>query len=269
MTTRTTTLAEAAGRPGAATWTVGAVARLAGTSVRTLHHYDEIDLVSPTRRSDAGYRLYVAGDLERLRAVLTWRELDFSLDDIADLLDDGSDHRAALVDQRDHLTTRIDRLHRIVAAIDRELEATSMDISLTPEEKLEVFGDVDPDEHEEEARERWGDTDAYAQSQRRVAEYTKADWLAMKAEMVAIEQAFVDLLVAGVEPEDAAAMDVAERHRAHVTGWFYDCSLPMHEGLGQMYVQDARFRAHYDDQQPGLADYVSDAITANVLRQLD
>ncbi len=262
---------DAATRDLTSTWTVGEVARLAGTSVRTLHHYDEIGLVRPAQRSDAGYRQYVADDLERLRAVLTWRELDFPLDEIAVLVDPATstDTRDALLDQREHLTTRIDRLRRIVAAIDHQLEATTMSVNLTPEEKLEVFGDWLPEEYEQEAEERWGDTDAWEQSHRRTSSYTKQDWLDIQAEVAAIEADFIGLLDAAESPEAAEAMDVAERHRRHIHVRYYDCSVEMHENLGQMYVQDPRFTAHYDDQRPGLAAFVSEAITANAVRHLD
>lgn len=250
-------------------WSVGEVARLAGISVRTLHHYDEIGLVPPSERTAGGHRQYVASDLERLRAVLAWRELDFSLDQIAELVDGDTGAHHALQDQRDHLNERIDRLRRIVAALDHQLEATTMNINLTPGEKLEVFGDWLPEEYEQEAEKRWGGTDAWAQSRGRTSSYTKEDWLALQAVAAAIEQGLIALLDDGVEPESAAAMDLAERHRQHITDAYYDCSLEIHDGLGQMYVQDPRFTAHYDDQRAGLAQYVSDAIAANVLRQLD
>lgn len=253
------------------TFTVGQVARMAGISIRTLHHYDDIGLVPPSQRSAAGYRQYLARDMDRLRAVLTWRELDFALDEIAALVDPDPtiDTRDALLDQREHLTTRIERLTRIVAAIDRELEATTMSINLTPEEKLEVFGDWLPEEYEQEAEERWGDTDAWTQSRRRTSSHNKDDWLRLGAESQAIEADFVMLLDASASSESTQAMDVAERHRRHIGDHYYDCSVEMHENLGQMYVQDPRFTAHYDDQRPGLARFVSESITANALRHLD
>ena len=252
-------------------WTVGEVAALAGISVRTLHHYHEIGLVRPSERSPAGYRHYLPEDLDRLRAVLVWRELDFPLDDIRDLVDRPTDARAALLDQRDHLTTHIDRLHRIVRAIDRELEARTMNLQLTPEEKLEVFGDFDPDDHAAEAQERWGDTDAWAQSQRRTSAYTKEDWQQIQADEAELYHAFAALDDAGVDPASTEAMDLAERHRAHISRWYYDCTIEIHEGLGQMYVTDQRFTDTIDDSvdHPGLATYMSEAMTANALRQLD
>jgi DNA-binding transcriptional MerR regulator len=121
--------------------TVGRVAELAGVSVRTLHHYDEIGLVQPSARSAAGYRAYAAGDVERLREVLAYRRLGFGLREIADLVDDPAvDAVAHLRRLRGLLLDQRDRAGAMVAAIDRELEARAMGIRTTPEDQLKMFG---------------------------------------------------------------------------------------------------------------------------------
>jgi len=121
--------------------TVGRVAGLAGVSVRTLHHYDEIGLVRPSARTSPGYRAYVAGDVERLREVLAYRRLGFGLREIADLVDDpATDAVAHLRRLRGLLLDQRDRAAAMVTAIDRELEARAMGIRTTPEEQLKVFG---------------------------------------------------------------------------------------------------------------------------------
>jgi DNA-binding transcriptional MerR regulator len=121
--------------------TVGHVAELAGVSVRTLHHYDEIGLVQPSARTAAGYRAYAAGDVDRLREVLAYRRLGFGLREIADLVDDpATDAVAHLRRLRCLLVEQRDRARAMVTAIDRELEARAMGISTTPEEQLKMFG---------------------------------------------------------------------------------------------------------------------------------
>lgn len=254
--------------PGADGRSVGAVARLAGVTVRALHHYDEIGLLRPSGRTEAGYRLYADADLERLERILLYRELGFALDDIDDLLREGPistlDH---LRRQHRLLLDRIARLERMAAAVEKHMEAHEMGIRLTPEERFEAFGDFDPDAHADEVTERWGDTDAYAESARRTASYTKADWAAMKAESQAINGRLVDALQAGLPADGTEAMDAAEAHRAHIGRWFYDCSLEMHVGLAEMYVADPRFSQSYEDLAPGSAAYVHDAILANAARQ--
>jgi MerR family transcriptional regulator, thiopeptide resistance regulator len=247
--------------------TIGAVAGFAGVTVRTLHHYDEIGLLVPGGRSAAGYRLYDQADLERLQRILLYRAMGFDLDKIAAILDDpDADPVEHLRQQHERLTDEIAHLQRMIAAVRKAMEARQMGINLTPDEMFEVFGDADPTEHAAEAEERWGDTDAYRESQRRTASYSKADWLRIKAEGEAIEARFVAALQAGHAPGSDEAMDVAEAHRRHIGQWFYDCPPAMHRGLGEMYVADPRFTAHYEQQAPGLAQYVSDAFVANADR---
>ncbi|MFE1291503.1 methyltransferase domain-containing protein [Streptomyces sp. NPDC058751] len=121
--------------------TVGRVAELAGVSVRTLHHYDDIGLVRPSARTPAGYRAYAAADVERLREVLAHRRLGFGLREIADLVDDpATDAVARLHRLRGLLMEQRDRAAAMVTAIDRELEARAMGIETTPEEQLTMFG---------------------------------------------------------------------------------------------------------------------------------
>jgi DNA-binding transcriptional MerR regulator len=121
--------------------TVGRVAELAGVTVRTLHHYDEIGLVQPSSRTTAGHRAYSAGDLERLREVLAYRRLGFGLREIADLVDDpATDAIAHLRRLRGLLLDQRDRAAAMVTGIDRELEARAMGIRTTPEEQLKLFG---------------------------------------------------------------------------------------------------------------------------------
>ena len=152
--------------------TVGQVAALARTSVRTLHHYDRIGLLRPSGRSASGYRLY-DDDLDRLHQVLLYRGLGFSLDDVAAVLDDrtvtASEH---LRRQLDLLSERIGELEEMRLAVRRQLEARSMDIRLTREEQFEIFGEDYASDHESyaaEAEERWGDTEAWKQSQARTS----------------------------------------------------------------------------------------------------
>ena len=247
---------------------VGAVARMSGVTVRTLHHYDQIGLLRPSRRTPAGYRRYGDADLERLARILFYRELGFDLDRIRQLMDgDGSGGLAHLREQHRLLRSRIARLERMVGAVEKAMEANAMGISLTPEEKLEVFGDFDPDEHAAEADKRWGDTDAYRESRRRAATYTKADWARHKAESEAINERLVRALTTGLPADSDEAMDAVEAHRQLIGQWFYPCPPAMHVGLAEMYISDPRFTRNYEKLAPGLAQYVHDAMKANARRQ--
>ncbi|WP_101789570.1 MerR family transcriptional regulator [Nonomuraea indica] len=245
-------------------FSVGQVSRLAGVTVRTLHHYDEIGLLTPSERTRAGYRRYTDDDLLRLQQVLLYRELGFPLEEIAVILDEPhSDELTHLRRQHELLRIKSERIREMIAAVERAMEARAMNIRLTPEERFEVFGDFRPEDHDAEVERRWGDTRQYAESRRRVASYTKADWLHLKAEAATITEDLAAAFKAGLPADGQQAMDLAERHRGHISRWFYECSYEIHQCLGELYVTDPRFTATFDAIVPGLADYLRLAIHAN------
>lgn len=241
--------------------TVGEVAELAGVTVRTLHHYDELGLLSPSGRSEAGYRLYSYDDLARLREILIWRALGFPLGDIGALLDDpGHDRLAALERQRQLIEGERERLGALAAAVDAAIAAHRNGTRL---EATKMFEGFDPSEYEEEARERWGHTEAYRESARRAARYGDAEWREIRAEAEAITRELVALMRSGAPADGPEARALAERHRGHISRWFYPCTPAMHRGLAEMYVADERFTQTYEREAEGLAAYVHDAIEAN------
>lgn len=245
-------------------YTIGQAARMGGVTVRTLHHYEHIGLLLPSDRSGAGYRLYAEADLDRLTRILYYRHLGFALEDIATLLNplaevDLGEH---LQRQHDLLLERLGHLRAMVAAIEKEMEAQMSGNQLSAEEKLEIFGsDYDP-KWEEEARRRWGSTEAWKQSQQRAAGRSKDDWRAIKAENEAWNADAVAAFTSGVAADSQQAMDLAERHRSLIAQ-HYDCSYAMHRGLADMYLGDSRFTEYFEKQAPGLAQWVHDAIHAN------
>lgn len=251
----------------AKSYTVSRVARIAHVTVRTLHHYDAIGLLVPSRRSGGGYRLYSAEDLQRLQQILLFRELGFSLEAIQRLLDEPAyDRRSALRAQRDLLRERIRRAETVIRAVDATLDALEGGTQMDTAKMFDGFDSFDHAKHEDEARERWGDTDAYRESMRRTKRYSKDDWARMKAEMEETEEAMAALLREGRGPDEPEAAELAERHRLHIDRWFYPCPHRMHVSLGEMYVQDPRFRERYDRREPGLAEFVAAAIRANAAR---
>lgn len=248
--------------------TVGEVAALAHVSVRALHHYDEIGLLQPSARTDAGYRLYDSTSLDRLQQVLFYRELGFPLDEIRRLmLNPGFDRIGALRAQRALLARNAERAAALLHTIDATIESFEEGKQMDKDEMFEVFGDFDPSQYDDEVKERWGETEAYKESARRTARYTKEDWKRFKAES---EQITNDLLAAfdsDLPPTDPKVLDIVERHRQQISTWFYPCPPEMHANLGRMYVADPRFTKTYEDMRPGLAQYVCDANVANAERQ--
>ncbi len=248
-------------------YTVGEVARLSSVSVRTLHHYDEIGLLRPSRRSEAGYRLYGAEDIARLRQILGYRALELSLERIAQILaDPDADVDEHLRHQHRLLRERRERDAALLSAIEREMEARQMGIALTPEEQLEVFGTDRFAEHQAEAEQRWGDSAAWEESRRRTAAYTKEDWLALRAEADENIRSFAAALRIGRAPTSDVAMQLAEEHRQHISRWFYACDHAQHRAIAALYVSDPRYMATWDEVAPGFSRYVHDAIVANAER---
>jgi DNA-binding transcriptional MerR regulator len=244
---------------------VGDLARLTGVTVRALHHYDEIGLCKPSARTRAGYRQYTDADVLRLQQILLLRELGMPLTEIAEALERGSTrdmlrkHRSTLVEKRARLDT-------MIAALDVALDRQEKGIAMKPDEMKQLFDGFDPSEHEDEARERWGNTDAYKESHRRTRGYTKADWERMGEEMNAINQELLAQMRAAAPADAPAVQALVERHRLHIDRWFYPCSVEMHAGLGEMYVADPRFTANLDKVAPGFARYLRDAIVASAAR---
>jgi DNA-binding transcriptional MerR regulator len=250
-------------------FTVSQVARMAGVSVRALHHYDQIGLLRPSGRSEAGYRLYDQADLERLQQVMFFRALEVPLEEIARIMTDPDfDVGAALRMQRQLLAGKAVRVQGLIAAVDAAIARLEKGTTMaTSEELFEVFADWNPGAYEADAEERWGQTDEWKQSKARTARYTKQDWATIKAEGAELYRQLARLLEAGKPPGSTEAMDAAELHRQYITRWFYDCSRVVHRGLGQLYVDDPRFAANIDKFASGLARYCQEAFAANAARR--
>lgn len=248
-------------------WTVGQAAELSKVSVRTLHHYDEIGLLSPSTRSEAGYRLYSEADLELLHQILLFRELGFSLDEIRSIVRDPAYDRAeALRAQRSLLAEKAQRTEAMLAAIDVLLASIEKGTEMTDSERAEMFGELfdgfNPEDYEAEVQERWGDTEAYRQSAERTKRYGKAEWEQIKAEMAENDAAFIALMDAGVPSDSPEAMELAEAKRQHISKWFYDCPVEFYVNMAAIWVNDPRFTKNIDKARPGLAAYQYAAVQA-------
>ncbi len=245
--------------------TVGAVAALTGVSVRTLHHYDHIGLVVPSVRTPAGYRGYTDADIERLHLVLVYRSVGIPLDEIRAVLDDAAaDVLEHLRRQHELLLEQAERLQHTIKAVEELMNAHRAGIQLSAQEQVEIFGTTAfSEEYAAEAEERWGDTDAWKQSQQRVSQFSKQDWMAIKAEGDALLEDLAQAKRGGVQPGSAKANELAARHRASIEQ-FYDCGDEMHRSLVEMYLADERFTRFYDDVEPGLARYLHDIVVESL-----
>ena len=176
------------------------------------------------------------------------------------MLDDPEHDRLdALRRQRELIERELDRLGALGTAVEAAIAAH---LNGTRLEEATMFEGFDPSEYEDEARERWGHTEAYQESRRRAQGYGEAEWDEIRAESKAITRELAAHMHAGRPADGPEARALAERHRNHISRWFYPCSAQMHRGLGEMYVADERFAAVYEREAPGLAAYFRDAIVA-------
>lgn len=247
------------------TYTIGKVATMTHVSVRTLHYYDAIDLLNPSFETASGYRLYDDGDLELLQQVLFFRALGFPLAQIKAIVQSPTfDRRTALEAHRSALLERRRAVDALLTAVDHTIDAVDKGETMDTKDMFDAFDERALEEHRtkyaEEAKQRWGTTDAYAESQKRTSKYTKEDWARILHESGQIDADMAALMDRAVT--DPEVQDVVRRRREHFDQYFYTCSVTMLAGLSEMWVSDARFTATYDKIKPGLAQFWHDAVQA-------
>ncbi|NGZ74373.1 MerR family transcriptional regulator [Saccharibacillus sp. VR-M41] len=234
------------------------VSNLAGVSVRTLHHYDELGLLRPEAVSESGYRLYSDGDLERLQQILFFRELGFPLREIGRMLDNPAfDRLEALELQRRMLQEKLKHTRRMIANIDRSILHAKGEMEMTNEQRFEGI-DFTNDPYEQEARERWGDA-AIDESKRRLADRTRTPELHAELQQEWDERMRAMADARHEDPSSPKAQQLMEEWYAFL-GNFGTYSYEAFAGLGQMYVQDERFARNLDRYGEGLAAFMSEAM---------
>ncbi len=240
-------------------YTVQALAQLAGISVRTLHYYDEIGLLKPAYSAKNGYRYYEERELLRLQQILFFRELEFSLEDIKRMLNRPSfSVIEALREQKKLIRLKQARLEKLIHAIDTTITAMNSNQKINEKELYDVFKDKDVTQYQDEVKERWGNTDAYKQSMKKVSKMTKADMQKLKEDGEKHTTAIADSMDKGINHPDVQEL-IKKSHDG--INFFYECSYEMFRNLGTMYVEDPRFTAYYEKFRPGLAVFMRDAIT--------
>jgi DNA-binding transcriptional MerR regulator len=249
--------------PDADSLTVGEVSTRLGVTVRALHHWDEIGLARPSLRTAAGYRLYTAGDLERLHRIVIYREVGLGLDRIRAILDDSTeDVPGALRAQRTQLAERIDRLQQLSAGLDRMIDAHERGLLLTVEQQAAIFGPRWNPDWPAQARQRYGDTTQWLQYAERSASRGPEEWQAVTDAMAGLERALGDAMDAGVTPGSPEANHLVERHR-EVFASYFPLTRQMQVCLGRMFEADPAYAAHYDSIRAGLATWLRRIIDAS------
>lgn len=244
-------------------YTVQKLGKMAGISTRTLRYYDEIDILKPARINSSGYRIYGQQEVDKLQQILFYRELGVSLDDIKSMVTSPEfDGTKALREHREKLLEKREQLDLLIANVEKTIAKTEGRIVMSDKEKFEGFKQKLIDENEkkygEEIREKYG-KDAVEKSNNRVKNMTQEEYDAVtklgEEQLRTLAEAFKT-----GDPSGALAQKAAELHKQWLTFYWDSYTKEAHAGLAQMYVDDERFKAYYDKEQPGTAEFLRDAI---------
>lgn len=244
-------------------WSIQQLARITGTTSRTLRHYDAVGLLNPSRIGTGGYRHYDQAALVRLQRILLLRELGLGLTAIAEVLAGETDAGSALATHLELLEEEQERLRRRIASVRTTLDKTRRGEPLMAEEMFDGF---DHTQYEAEVVERWG-RDAYERGDRWWRSLPDAAKTGFQQDQLEIAAAFGRAHEAGLAPDSPEVQEITRRHYAWVAaGW--QGSRPTADafaGLGEMYVSDPRFARNYDRHGQGTAEFVRDAMLAFAL----
>ena len=240
---------------------INEVSKLTGVSIRMLHHYDKIRLLEPSKRTDSNYRMYNDDDIARLYQILLFKELEFPLQEIKQILDDKDFNREEpLKVQRNLIFEKKKRLERILESIDDTIE--NLGGNVMSKDNFKAFGYEEVKKHQEKYKEetekRYGKSDAYRESQGKTSKYSKNDWENIMQEAGAIYEELYKLM--DKDPSDEKVQELIQKWRNHITTNFYNCTIEIFRGLALMYVGDERFTKNIDKYGEGLAKFMSDAM---------
>lgn len=235
---------------------INEVAKRTGVTVRTLHYYDQIGLLAPSRVTAAGYRLYDEASLVDLQQILFLKELDFSLAEIKRIMADPSySSQEALKKQRKLLIMKRDRLNRLITLAERTLEGEHI-------MNFKAFDTTDIEKNRQhyadEMKARWGETPQYQENEKKAAGYDASQWAAIDETAKAILKAFGENR--DHSPESEAVQQLVARWQEYITAHFYPCSTEMLACLGAMYTGDERFTKNIDTNGEGTAALMAAAI---------
>ena len=231
---------------------ISEVAKLTGITVRTLHYYDEIGLLKPSEITEAGYRLYSREDLEILQQILFFRELDFPLSQIKEIMNNPNyDKEEALKKQKELLIQQRQRIEGLIKLIegDNNMSFKEFDMNEIEENKKK---------YAKEVKERWGTSKAYEESEKKTSSYNKEKWGDINQETSEIFKGFAELR--NSDPGSEEVQELVRRWQKYITDNFYTCTNEILSGLGLMYVEDERFKENLDKNGEGTAKLMAEAI---------
>ncbi|MBI3174010.1 MAG: MerR family transcriptional regulator [Chloroflexi bacterium] len=242
-------------------FTVKQLSKLAGVTPRTLHHYDAIGLLKPSRIGDNGYRYYGEESLLRLQQILFYRELDIPLDEIKQIMGRRDfDVLGALHTHKDALQKQARRLERLIQTVDHTIEYLKGDTKMSEKGLFEGFSEEEQEKYAQEAEQMY-DPETVRESNRKWKGYSAAKKEAVMAEGKAVYMDMIAVMPKGAASPEAQA--IVERWRKHMD-YFWTPKLDQLQPLADGYVEDARFKANFDKMHPQLAEFMRDAVAVYV-----
>jgi DNA-binding transcriptional MerR regulator len=231
-------------------------AELTGVSVRTLHYYDEIKLLKPSFVDEQnGYRFYDERCLERMQEILFYRELDFPLKDIGEILSSHDyDKQKAMKEQKRLLTLKKERLERLITALDNAMKGEEFTMNVFDNSEFET----QREQYAKETKEKWGDTVAYKEYSAKAYSTEKQNEIIDG--MNALMAEFAECKASGTAPESNEAQVLVKKWQAYITDNYYTCTKEILAGLGAMYTADERFKANIDKYGKGTSEFMRAAI---------
>jgi DNA-binding transcriptional MerR regulator len=244
-------------------YTIQKLASLAGVSTRTLRYYDEIGILKPARINSSGYRIYGQEEVNTLQQILFYRELGVGLDNIKDIVTAPSfDGAKALREHREKLLEKREQLDLLIANVDKTIALNEGRITMSNKEKFEGFKKKMVEENEKkygkEIREKYG-KDKVEASNAKVMNMTEEQYKEVTALAEQVHTTLAEAFKTG-DPAGELAQKAANLHKQWLTYYWKEYSKEAHAGLAQMYVDDERFTAYYDKEQPGTAEFLRDTI---------
>ena len=235
---------------------INEVAKLTGITVRTLHYYDEIGLLKPSETTETGYRLYDHHDLEILQQILFFKELEFPLSEIKEIMNSPQyDKKEALVKQRTLMHKKRLRMDNIIRLLDDAIDGKKeMSFEAFDTKEIEDMKDC----YAQEVKKRWGKTAAYKEYQDKTAQNQSKDWKEIEGQCANIFEAFAASRHLSVQSDEV--QELVRKWQECISNHFYQCTNEILEGLGQMYVFDERFKKNLDQYGDGTAEFMSQAI---------
>ncbi|MGG1676347.1 MerR family transcriptional regulator [Neobacillus sp. NRS-1170] len=244
-------------------YTVQKLANLAGVSTRTLRYYDEIGILKPARINSSGYRIYGQTEVDRLQQILFYRELGVGLDSIKEIVTAPSFDRAkALREHREKLLEKRVQLDLLITNVEKTIALSEGRMNMSNKEKFEGFKKKMIDDNEKkygkEIRQKYGN-DTVEKSNAKLQNMTEEQYTEVSKLAEQVQETLAEAFKTG-DPAGELAQKAAELHKQWLTYYWHEYSKEAHAGLGQMYVDDERFTAYYDKEQPGTAEFLRDAI---------